>query len=146
MSILSNNPTDITTGVMWSILVHNAVRKDIYNVLDSIAMDVEKIGSKMNEGKPARSKYCYLAIGKPRWGGKRICELQLQAPSPDNDSGWTPFQVISLELRGEQYCFRYDTCFKPSIKNDESCRAFTDIYKIPVELFYDLKDVIDRGL
>lgn len=144
MSILTNNPTDITTGTMWNVLVRGAQGKEIYKVLDYIAHDCETLGVKMAEGKPARSQYCYLAVGKDRGNGHRICELQLQAPNADNTSGWTPYQSISLEMRDYHYQFRYDTHFKPAVKNDVASRAFTDIYKIPRELFNDLRDAINR--
>lgn len=144
MSILSNNPTDITTGVIWDSLVRGAQGKEIYKVLNDIARDCETLGKKMAEGKPARSQYCYIAIGKDRGTGRRICELQLQAPNNHDVSGWAPYQTMSLTLQGEGYRFRYDTCFKPAIKNDVGGRAFTDIYKIPHELFNDLKDAINR--
>ena len=142
MSILVDNPTDITIGAAWCAIIGHEWGPAIYGNLDEIARQVETIGVKLSKGQPARKINCYLSIGKKRNDGRRTLELCLQAPL-DEPETWANYGVITMELQDSKYCFKYYTSHKPQIKNDFGSRSFTDIYKIPREVFESLKEQIN---
>lgn len=142
MSVLVDNPTDMTIGAAWCAIIGHEWGPAIYGNLDEIARQVETIGVKLSEGQPARRNNCYLSIGKKRENGRRTLELCLQAPLAEPET-WANYGVIAMELHDSSYRFRYYTSHKPQIKNDFSSRSFTEIYKIPQEVFESLKEQIN---
>lgn len=148
MSILTDNPIIITTGAEWNSMVRTVRienKPDIYKVLDAIAEQCEVIGEKMQERQCVRADYCVISIGSKRWDGRRMLSLQLQAPNDSNASGWDRFQIIDMELYDQGYRFGYYICSRRKIDNTLNSRQFADIYRIPVEIFNDIKKVIANG-
>lgn len=143
MSILTDDPITITTGAEWNSMVQLADKISIYHVLDEIAEQCEVIGEKMKERQCVRADYCVISIGSRRWDGKRMLNLVIQAPN-NTSSGWDRFQIIDIELSGGKYGFKHCTHNRRQIDNTLNSRAFADIYRIPVEIFNDIKDVINR--
>lgn len=146
MGILSDNPITITKGAEWNSMVRMVRienRHDIYKVLDTIADQCETIGEKMQERQCVRADYCVISIGSKRWDGRRMLSLQLQAPNDNNASGWDRFQIIDIELHDRGYRFKYYTHNRRKIDNTLNSRQFEDIYRIPVEIFNDIKWIIN---
>lgn len=144
MSILSDNPTTITKGAEWNSMVRMATGREIYRVLGTIAAQCETIGKPLKEGQAVRFEHCVISIGRRRSDGKRICELQLQAPNDDMKTGWDRLQIICLHLNGDGYKFKYYTFNRRAIDNTFNSRQFAEIYRIPIEIFNELKEAISK--
>lgn len=144
MSVLTDKPITLTKGAEWNSLVRLANRKEIYDVLETIASQCDGIGKRLKEGQAVRFEHCVVAIGNRRWDGKRTCALQFQAPNNDAQTGWDRIQIIDLELNGDGYKFTYYKYNRRLIDNTHNSRVFSDIYRIPMEIFNELKEAISK--
>lgn len=142
MSVLVDNPIDITIGAAWCAMVTKEFGPAIYETLDEIEEQLKTIGVPLSEGQHARTHNCYVAIGKRRANGTRVLDLRVQIAMTEPGT-WANYEIIALEICGSKYCFRHYTSHKPQIKNDFSSRSFTTIYKVPKEVFESLKEQIN---